>query len=449
MSKQMYDVIIIGAGPGGYVAAERAGALGKSVLLIEKNLLGGVCLNEGCIPSKALLYAAKLFVQAGDSQDFGVRVDDLHFDLAAAMAHKQKVVKTLRDGVAYQMRRFGVDVLQGEASIVDRGAVEAEGQRYMGKNILIATGSTPLRLSIPGVEQPHVLTSNQLLEIERLPKSLIIIGGGVIGCEFASFFSNVGVDVTLIELLPEIVSNIDAEIAVMLRRSMKKVDFHLNSEVVSMGADQLTFKKQDKLHTIPSELVLMSVGRKPNIENLGLEKINLDYDRGGIKINQAMQTNIPGIYAVGDVTGRSMLAHTASRMGEVAVNNMFGHKDIMRYHAIPWVIYTYPEVASVGLSEAMAKEKGLEVKVSKMPLSVNGRFLAENIGKRGLCKVVVDSETNVLRGVHMIGPTCSEMIFGVAAMMEDEFRVEDIREVVFPHPTISEILRDTLFEILV
>ncbi|MGD2156625.1 MAG: dihydrolipoyl dehydrogenase [Anaerolineales bacterium] len=447
MSKRDYDVIIIGAGPGGYIAAERAGAMGKSVLLIEKKHLGGICLNEGCIPSKTLLHAAKLFVQAKGSEEYGVLVDNPRFDLTTVMAHKKKVVQTLRDGVAYQMERFNVEVLHGMASIVDRRTIEVEGQRYSGKNILIATGSTPIHLPVPGADQPHVVTSSELLNIDRLPQSLIVIGGGVIGCEFASFFSNVGVEVTVIELLPEIISNIDAEIARLLRRSMKKVSFHLDSEVVSIGVDELTFKKQDQLHTIPAELVLMSVGRQPNVGGLGLERIDLDLDRVGIRVNDVMQTNIPGVYAIGDVTGKSMLAHSASRMGEVAVNHMFGYDDTMRYHAIPWVVYTHPEVASVGLSEAQAREKGLEVKIAKMPMTINGRFLAENIGKRGLCKMVVDSKTCVLLGVHMIGSTCSEMIFGAAAMIEDEFRVKDIKEVVFPHPTVSEMLRDTIFEV--
>jgi dihydrolipoamide dehydrogenase len=447
MPDSIYDVIILGAGPGGYIAAERAGALGKRALLIEKSYLGGVCLNEGCIPSKTLLYAAKLFIQAGHSQEYGVLVENPCFNLAVAMTHKQKVVETLRQGVAYQMRRFGVDVVQGSASFVDRQRIAVDGTIYQGRNIIVATGSSPIRLPIPGADLPHVLTSKELLDIDRLPGSLAIIGGGVIGCEFASFFSSVGVEVTVLELLPEILFTIDGEIARALRSSIKGVTFQLNSEVVSISPGQVSYRKDGELRTISAELVLMSVGRKPNTGGIGLEKIGLDFNRNGILIDDKMRTNIPGIYAIGDVTGQVMLAHSASRMGEVACRTMFGLSDRMRYDAVPWVVYTNPEVAAVGLSEAEAKKRGIPVKTAKLPMKVNGRFLAENIGKQGLCKVVLDANTNALLGAHMIGSTCSEMIFGVAAMIEAEFRVEDIKDIIFPHPTVSEVFRDTIFEV--
>lgn len=447
MSENAYDLIVIGAGPGGYIAAERAGAKGKKAVLIEKEHLGGVCLNRGCIPSKTLLYSAKLFTQARHSQAYGVYVENPYFDLSQAMARKQKTVETLRRGIAFQMKRHHVEVVQGEATLVDRRTVQVNGSQYRADNIIIATGSSPIQPPIPGADQPHVLTSDQILDIDALPESLVIIGGGVIGCEFASFFSSVGVKVAAIEMLPEILPMMDAELAAMLRKSMKGVDFHIGCKVQSIGADNVTYDQDGKQHTIAAETVLMAIGRKPNVAGLGLEKVGVDFDRRGIKVNDKLQTNIPGIYAIGDVNTKSMLAHSASRMGEVAVNTMFGRPDVMRYQAIPWVVYTMPEIASVGLTETQAAAQGIATQTASLPMTANGRFLAENEGKRGLWKVVVDTQTQALLGVHIIGASASELIYGAAAMIEDEFRVQDIEEVVFPHPTVSELFKDTLFEI--
>ena len=331
MSENTYDLIVIGAGPGGYIAAERAGAKGKKAVLIEKEHLGGVCLNRGCIPSKTLLYSAKLFTQARHSQVYGVYVENSYFDLSQVMARKQKTVETLRRGIAFQMKRHHVEVVQGEATLVDRHTVQVNGSQYRADNIIIATGSSPIQPPIPGADQPHVLTSDQILDIDALPESLVIIGGGVIGCEFASFFSSVGVKVAVIEMLPEILPMMDAELAAMLRKSMKGVDFYIGCKVQCIGADNVTYDQDGKQHTIAAETVLMSIGRKPNVAGLGLEKVGVDFDQRGIKVNDKLQTNIPGIYAIGDVNTKSMLAHSASRMGEVAVNNMFGRPDVMRY----------------------------------------------------------------------------------------------------------------------
>ena len=447
MIDNIYDLIIIGAGPGGYIAAERAGARGKKVLLIEKEHLGGVCLNRGCIPSKTLLYSAKLFAQACHSEVYGVYVDNPRFNLADAMTRKQKTVQVLRNGVAYQMKRHHVEVVEGTAAFADRRTVQVNGEQYQAHNIIVATGSSPICPPIPGADQSHILTSSEILEIEIFPAELVIIGGGVIGCEFAAFFSNVGVKVTVVEMLPEILPEIDTEIAAMLRKSMKGVNFYLDSRVEAFGSNSVTYTKDGEAHSLFCDTVLMSIGRKPNVEGLGLEKTGVDFDGQGIKVDEKMGTNIPGIYAIGDVTMKSMLAHSASRMGEVAVNNMFGQPDMMRYHAIPAVVYTLPEIASVGLTEAQATKRGIPVKSAKLPLNANGRFLAENDRKRGLCKVVVNAQTDVLLGLHIIGSPGSEMIYGAAAMIEDEFRVQDIKEVVFPHPTVSEIFKDSLFEL--
>jgi len=443
----LYDLIIIGAGPGGYVAAERAGALGKKTLLIEKSHLGGVCLNEGCIPSKTLLYSAKLFAQARHAGDYGVLVENPRFDLGKVMARKRKVVETLRKGIAYQMDRHHVEVVNGEASFSDRDTLTVNGARYKGRNVMIATGSSPIRLPIPGADKGHVLDSTQALEIAELPRSIVIIGGGIIGLEFASFFSSVGVGVTVIEMLPEILPNFDVDIAAMLRKTLSEITFHLNSKVASIGEKEVSFSAEGNEKKVSADMVLMAVGRSPNTKNLGLEKIGVDFDRQGIRVDDKMQTNLPKLYAVGDVNGKSPLAHSASRMGEVAVNVMFGGRDRMRYHAIPSVVYTNPEVASVGLTEASAAYQGRKVKVTKLPMRANGRFLTENEGAGGVCKVLTDAETGVLVGVHILGPNCSEIVYGAAAMIESELRVKDAKEIVFPHPTVSEVFKDTLWEI--
>ena len=442
---RLYDLVVIGAGPGGYIAAERAGTRGKQVLLVEKEDLGGVCLNAGCIPSKTLINSGKLFSQACDSEIYGVTVENPRFDLTKAMAYKQRVIKTLRSGVEFQMKQRQVNVVTGEASFINQRTIQVDGNQYQAKNVIIATGASPVLPVIPGLEEAHVVTSKEILEITKLPNHLVVIGGGAIGCEFASFFSNVGVQVSLIEVLPEIISPLDNELAGMLRKAIKGVSFQLESKVERITANDLVYNQNGESKTISCDMVLVSIGRKPNVKGLGLENIDIDFDQQGIKVNQLMQTNIPHIYAVGDVTGRSMLAHSASRMGEVAVRNMFGEQDIMRYHAIPWVVYTNPEAAWVGMTEAEAKDKGIAVKTAKLPMNANGRFLVENSGKRGICKVVVDVQKDLLLGVQMVGSTCSEMIYGAAAMIEDEFRVQDIKDVVFPHPTVSEIFKDTLY----
>lgn len=441
-----YDIIIVGAGPGGYIAAERAGARGKSVLLIEKSHLGGVCTNEGCIPTKSLLNAAKQYVHGLEAEKFGVHFDSARFELKEAMAWKQEVIETLRKGIAYLMKKNKVDVINGEAEFPDRHTVRVNGQRYQGQHLIVATGSSAAVPPIPGVDSPSVLTNREILQIDTLPKKLTIIGGGYIGMEFASFFSSVGVDVHVVEMMDEIVPMMDAEFAKILRKTLPKVSFHLGAKVESINNTTVVFSTADKKGAVQADLILMSVGRRPNVH--GLEGLGLDIRRQGIKVNEKMQTNLPGVYAIGDVNGESLLAHSASRMAEVAVNTICEQPDHMRYHAIPWVVYTLPEVAGCGLTEQEARQQGINVQTASMQMRANGRFLAE-YGKQapGLCKIVVDADTNILKGVHLLGAASSEMIYGVAAMIEAELRVQDIQEIIFPHPTVSEIIKDTLWEL--
>ncbi len=439
-----YDIIIVGAGPGGYVAAERAGEQGLKVLLVEKNELGGVCLNCGCIPSKTLLNSAKVYHYATHGDAYGVTTTGTEFNLSTVMNRKHKVIETLRKGVAGLMKRAKVDIVNGEAVFESNRSVRVGTEIYAGRNIIIATGSSPARPPIPGIDNDCVYDSTRLLDIEKLPEKLVVVGGGVIGCEFACFFGTLGIPVTVIEMLPEICPAVDPEIAGILRKELshRNITFHVNALVEEIGKGSVTFSVNEKQESIDADCVLVATGRTCNVEGLGLEMLKVDHDKRGIKIDERCATNVPNIWAIGDVTGKQWLAHSASRMGEVVVHNIAGRADRMRYNAIPGVIYTSPEVATVGLTEEEAKRTNIPVKVGKMPMGASGRFLAENDRGRGVCKAVIHADTGVLLGVHMIGGACSEMVYGAATMIETEMRVKEIEEIVFPHPTVSELIRD-------
>jgi len=445
----MYDLIIIGAGPGGYEMAERAGHRGQNVLLIEKANLGGVCLNHGCIPTKTLLNSAKHYVHAKEAPEFGVTTGEVSIDLKKVMAWKQEVIETLRAGIAGLMKKSKVTVLNGEAKFIGPGKVDVDGEIHEGKNVVIATGGSPFVPPIPGADQAHVMTSKEILTIEELPESLVVIGGGVIGIEFASFFSSLGVKVDIIEMLDEIIPFMDRGQAKRFRAALRgKVDFNLGCKVTAIDGHDVKYTDQKgEERSINADVVLMSVGRVPNLGNMGFEEARLDFDRKGIKTDDQMRTNLPNVYAIGDVTGKSQLAHSATRMGEVALNTILGKPDRFRTNAIPWAVYSMPEIAGCGLTEEQAKEAGFTPESATLPLMMSGRFLAEN-GKKGPGQVTVvkDADTDVLLGVHMFGGYSSEIIWGVAAMIESELRVQDIQEIVFPHPTVGEVIRSTMFQ---
>ena len=383
------------------------------------------------------------------SEAYGVRATGVEFDLTKVMARKTQVMDTLRNGIAGLMRKSKIEVVLGTAKLQAERKVEINGQIYQAKNILISTGSSPAKPPIPGCDLPGVLDSTGILNLEKLPKSVVIIGGGVIGCEFACFFGSVGVPVTVIEMLPEICPQMDKDLTKNLRGelSKKNVTFHTGAKVLEITADTVRFEKEGKPESVARDIVLVSTGRMPNVKGLGLEELRLDFDQRGIRVDDRCATNVPGIWAAGDCTGKAWLAHTATRMGEVAVNNMSGRPDRYRSNAIPGVVYTVPEIATVGLGEDEAKKAGIPVKVGKMPMSASGRYLAEHAEERGQVKVILHAETGVLLGVHMIGGACSEMIWGAAALIEAEFRAKEIEEIVFPHPTVSELIRDTIFTI--
>ncbi len=447
MSEHNFDILIIGSGPGGYVAAERAGARGKSVLLIEKAHLGGVCLNDGCIPTKTLLHSAKVFYQSRHSELFGVVESESRYDLTKAMQWKEQVVSNVRRGVEYLMKRHHVTVVYGEAKLVNPNTIDVGGTKYRGEQIIIATGSSPSIPSVQGIDHPSVMTSKEMLGMEVLPKDVVIIGGGTIGIEFGSYFRMLGIPVTVIEMMDEILPNFDPDIGSLLRKNMPDVTFRLSSKVLSVDEEGVHFTKGKETHVVPADRVLLAAGRIPNTGEIGLDVLNIRYDKNGIHVDEEMRTNLPNVYAIGDVTGKSLLAHSASRMGEVAVNRICGETDYMRYNAVPWVVYSSPEVAGVGLSETEAKSQGRSVKVATLPMRANGRFFAEHGNERGICKVVVDKETDTICGIFMVGGVCSETVFGAAAMIEKKFKIDEIKTIIFPHPTVSEIIKDTIWEI--
>lgn len=445
-----YDFAVIGAGPAGYVAAKKAAGSGLKTLLVEKSKLGGVCLNEGCVPSKTLLQAAKTYHHAKHGSVFGVEVEGLSFDFPKAHAHKNQVMDKMRNGIAGLMKKHKVDVVEGEATLLPGLAVSINGETHEADNVLLCTGSSPSVPPIPGIDSGHVVDSTGILNRESLPDHLIIVGGGVIGCEFACMYASVGVPVTVLEAMPEICPNLDAEIASTLRNELTKkgVNFMLDTKVESIDDKSVSFANADGSDSVDGDLVLVATGRTPNTKGLGLEELGLDIDpRGGVRVDDRGATNVPGLWAAGDVTGQAWLAHAASRMAEVVVHNLTGRPDRMRYDKMPAVVYTSPEVAVVGLTKDEAESRGLKVKTGRIPMAINARYLAENPDESGLCKVVLEAETNRLLGVHMIGGACSEMIFGATAMLETELREEEIEEIVFPHPTTSEIMKDVFMAV--
>jgi dihydrolipoamide dehydrogenase len=449
----MYDLLIIGGGPAGYVAAERAGHKGLNVLLFEKKNMGGVCLNEGCIPTKTLLYSAKTYENALHGDKYGVFGDNIRFDFSKIAARKDKVVRKLVAGVESKMKMNHVTVMKGEAQIQGRSPkgveVTCNGESYLGANLLICTGSEAFVPPIPGLAEAGniILTNREILDLKEQPASIVIIGGGVIGMEFASFYNSLGTKVTVVEMLPEILGGLDFEISAMLRDiyTKKGIQYHLLAKVVKVEGHKVLFEKDGKTESAEGDKILVSVGRRAVTKGFGLENLNVEMNRGGIKVDEKMRTNVPGVFAAGDVTGFSLLAHTASREGEVVVNNLTGRADRMRYDAIPGVVYTNPEVAGVGLTEEAAKAKGIAYKVAKLPMAYAGRFVAENEGGSGLCKVLIGEKYGEVLGVHMLGNPCSEIIYGACMAIEQEMTLAEMQEVVFPHPTVSEIFKETVF----
>ncbi len=442
-----YDIIIIGGGPGGYTAAERAGRAGKSVLLIEKRALGGVCLNEGCIPTKTLLYSSKIWSSTQTAQKYGIEAEANSFLMDKVAGRKNKVVRKLVAGIKGKMKNANVTIVNEEARVLpsENGlyTVQAGEEKYSAEQLVLATGSESFIPPIKGLDTVDYWTSREALESKELPESIAIIGGGVIGMEFAAFFAKVGVEVHVIEMLPEILGGMDRELSAMLREDYTKqgVKFYLEHKVVSVSEDGVAIEFEGETQTIKTEKILLSVGRRPT--TTAFEALHLEMEGRGVKVDAQMRTSLPNVYAIGDVTGFSLLAHTAVREGEVAVDTILGKEVAMSYRAIPGIIYSQPEVAGVGKTEEQLQKEGIPYHKHQLPMAFAGRFVAENEMGVGVCKILLDDEGYIL-GAHIIGNPASELIVTVAVAIEHRIKAHDLAAVVFPHPTVGEIIKEVI-----
>lgn len=446
-----YDIAIIGGGPAGYTAAERAAAGGLKTVIFEKKAIGGVCLNEGCIPTKTFLYSAKLLDHAKSAAKYGISVPDgISFNLEKIIDRKDKVVKKLTGGVKMTVQSYGSELIEKEAVIAGEsdGLIQilAGGGIYEVTYLLVCTGSDTVVPPIKGLSEVDYWTSKEALEMTVLPKSLAIIGGGVIGMEFASFFNSMGVKVSVIEMMPEILGAMDKETSAMLRTEYQKrgVDFQLNSKVTEVSPSGVTIEKAGKSVLIEAEKILVSAGRKANLSQVGLDKLNVELARNGVKVDEHMLTSHPHVYACGDITGHSMLAHTAIRESEVALNHILGVEDRMNYNCVPGVVYTNPELAGVGKTEEELKAAGISYHIQKLPMAYSGRFVAENETGNGLCKLILDDEDRII-GCHLLGNPASEIIIVAGLAVQHGYTVEEFQKTVFPHPTVGEIYHETFF----
>ena len=451
---ERYFLAIIGGGPAGYTAAEKASKAGKDVILFEQNAVGGTCLNVGCIPTKSLLYGAKQYYNATHANKYGVTAENVTFDFAAMQKRKTIVVRKLVAGIKQRLNNEHCTLVTGFAKVESRTdelvTISCGDQTYEAENLMICTGSTNFVPPIPGIkENPAIWDSTDALAATELPKSIIIVGGGVIGMEFATLYHELGVPVTVIEALPTILPNLDPEVVAVLAEKYKKAGINIltSTKVEKIEGNEVFVQSPitNNQSPISAERILVSVGRRANLQ--GLEALNdIELNRGAIVIDDFCKTNLPNVYACGDVTGKIMLAHVAARQAEVAVGRMLKQIPLQRiaYNAIPSVVYTNPEIASVGITEAQAADLKIETEVRKLPMTFSGRFMAENEGETGLCKMIIDAKTQMVLGVHMIGNPCSEFIAAASFAVRMGYTVAEFQQVVFPHPTVSEILHEIL-----
>ena len=465
MADASFDIIIIGSGPGGYVTAIRAAQLGFKTAIVEREYLGGICLNWGCIPTKALLRSAEIYHYMQHAKDYGLSADKVGFDPGAVVKRSRGVSKRLNDGVGYLMKKNKVAVIWGDASIDAPGKVTVKAGKsdppkgalgagsYQAKHIIVATGARPRVL--PGLEPDKKLvwTYFEAMVPDRIPKSLLVIGSGAIGVEFASFFRSFGAEVTIVEVLPQILPAEDAEIAAFARKSFEKQGIKI---LTGAKVSKLDKKAESVTATIDNgkggtqsitvERVISAVGVTGNVENLGLEKVGVKVDRGTIVVDEFNRTNVPGIYAIGDVAGPPMLAHKAEHEGVICVEAIKGlHPHPMDKRLIPGCTYCNPQVASVGLTEAAAKEKKLDIRVGRFPFAGNGKAIA--LGEdQGMIKVIFDKKTGQLLGAHMVGAEVTELIQGYVVAMNLETTEEELMHTIFPHPTLSEMMKEAVLD---
>ncbi len=449
-------IAIIGGGPGGYTAAIRAAQLGAPVILIEKGKLGGVCLHQGCIPTKALAHGVRLLQCVKKANDYGIPVMDNGIDMAGMQARKNSVVETLASGIGQLMTTNKIEVINGVGRLRSPNEIEVETadgrEEVRAEKVILAPGSVPQTLNIPGSDGQDILSSSDTLQISVVPKSLLIIGGGVIGVEFATIFSGLGTKVTLVEIEPHLLPGEDTDISTNLKKILENagVAVYTDCQVTGLsgssgGQKTASLQTADETRSLTAQLVMATTGRKPNLENLGLSEAGVAAHPGGIIVNDRMETSITGVYAVGDAVGGWMLAHVASREGIIAAENAMGLSTVMNYESVPRCIFTSPEIAAVGLNEQEARARNYEIAVGRFPLTVNGMGLI--LGEGGFIKVIADALKGKVLGVHILAPHASEMIGEATLAMKLGASLKDIADTIHAHPTLSEGFHEAVLDV--
>lgn len=458
MADKKYKIAIVGSGPGGYVAAIRAGQLGADTVLIEKEALGGTCLNWGCIPTKSFVRSAELFADIKDAKSFGIKVENAEVDFPAVVRRKDKIVTRLVKGIDHLIKRNNVERINGKASFIDKNHLQVENDEETieieAENIIIATGSKASSLPIPGADLDGILDSRAALDLEELPESMVVVGGGIIGMEFAFIFRNFGVDVTVVEYLDQLVTGVDKDIASELNRSARRrrITVKTGAEVKEIKKNesgyQVFYQQKDKDKSVEAEKILMAVGRSPYHKGLKAEKAGVEVSdkRGAIKVNKKMETNIDGVYAIGDVTDEILLAHVASHQGIIAVENIMGGNKEIDYSAVPGAIFSSPEIGTVGLTEAEAEAKGIDYKVGTFPFAASGKVMA--MGEReGKVKIIAEKETEKIIGAALIGIEASDLIAELTLAVNLGLTAEDLTETIHAHPTTAEVIHEAALDL--
>ena len=450
-----FDVTVLGAGPGGYLAAERAGQAGLKTLLIEKQHIGGTCLNEGCIPTKTLLRSAKLFHACKTAETYCVKCDGVSIDQKAVVERKRAVTANLVAGVKAGLKASKVKTVEAEGHILGRDGdgiiVEAAGTQYHTKNLILATGSHPIIPRIDGLKESlangFVLTSTELLELEEIPESLCVVGGGVIGLEMATYYAMIGTKVEIVEAAAKVAGDLDAEATEIIKKSCEELgmNFRLNTRAVSFANGAVTVEANGQKDEIKCDKVLLCIGRAANIEGYGLETLHVPTEKGKISVDEYCMTGIPNVYAIGDCNGTGMLAHVAYRQGEVAVKHITGKNDPMCWNVVPSLVHTEPEAAFVGETVESAKAKGIDAVGVKLTMNYSGLYLAENDNGKGIMKAVFDKKKKTLIGATIVGGPASELITICSMMIGNEMPIERMKSYVYPHPTYAEIIKEAIF----